>query len=202
MAPSRDATRRRLPVDDCNVESSLHLLARLRAGDTRAREQLMARYLPRLQRWARGRLPGWARSVAETEDLVQDTLVRTFHHMASFEPAGDGALAAYMRRALLNRIREEIRRTRRRPSGLPVDSQHADAAPSPLATAIDAQTLGRYRAALAQLRPIEQDLIVLRLEMGCGFEEIARLTHRPNANAARSAVNRAVTRLVEALRRD
>lgn len=161
----------------------------------------MARYLPRLRQWARGRLPVWARSVAETQDLVQDTLVRTFHHMASFEPTGEGALAAYMRRALLNRIREEIRRTRRRPSGLPVDSQHADAAPSPLAAAIDAQTLGRYRAALADLRPQEQDLIVLRLELGCSFEEIARLTHRPNANAARSAVNRAVGHLVEVLRR-
>lgn len=202
MPESRDATPGVPQGDGCDVESSLQLLARLRTGDTQARELLMARYLPRLRHWARGRLPAWARGVAETQDLVQDTLVRTFHHMASFEPTSEGALSAYMRRALLNRIREEIRRTRRRPSGLPVDSQHVDAAPSPLAAAIDAQTLGRYRAGLAELRPLEQDLIVLRLEMGCSFEEIARLTRRPNANAARSAVNRAVAHLVEVLRRD
>jgi hypothetical protein len=38
-------------------EPTLTLLQRLRAGDAAARERLVARYLPRLTRWAHGRLP-------------------------------------------------------------------------------------------------------------------------------------------------
>jgi hypothetical protein len=42
-------------------ESTFVLLARARAGDDRALEPMFARYLPRLRRWASGRLPRWAR---------------------------------------------------------------------------------------------------------------------------------------------
>lgn len=190
------------PADALDAESSLRLLERLRDGDGAARDVLMARYLPRLQRWAHGRLPSWARDLAETQDLVQDTVARAIHHLDRFTPQGDGGFGAYMRTALLNRIREEIRRAGRRPSGLPIDSAHADIAPSPLSAAIDGQSLARYRTALAQLRPDEQDAIVMRLELGFSFDEISRAQDRPNANAARSAVNRAILRLATALRHD
>ena len=60
------------------VESTFHLLGQARAGDQEALERLFARHLKPLQRWARGRLPTWARDLADTDDLVQDTLAQTF----------------------------------------------------------------------------------------------------------------------------
>ena len=47
------------------AESSLVLVVRARAGDLHARDALCARYLPRLQRWAHGRLPAGARSALD-----------------------------------------------------------------------------------------------------------------------------------------
>jgi RNA polymerase sigma-70 factor (ECF subfamily) len=44
-------------------ETSLSLLERAREGDADALNALIARYLPRLQRWAHGRLPAWARDL-------------------------------------------------------------------------------------------------------------------------------------------
>ena len=38
---------------------------------------LYLRYLAPLRRWARGRLPQWARDMRDTDDLVQDTLLHT-----------------------------------------------------------------------------------------------------------------------------
>src|SRR5437867_2197018 len=91
-------------------ESTVRLIERARAGDELALGQLFARHLKPLQRWASGRLPIWARSVADTDDLVQDTLLQTFKRIETFEPRHAGALQAYLRQAVLNRIRDELRR--------------------------------------------------------------------------------------------
>jgi RNA polymerase sigma-70 factor (ECF subfamily) len=59
-------------------ESTLDLLERARSGDRQAMDLLFARYVPLLRRWATGRLPRWARDLADTHDLVQETLLQTF----------------------------------------------------------------------------------------------------------------------------
>src|SRR6266404_2800477 len=76
--------------------STFQLISRFRGGDTQALELLFARHLPRLQRWAKGRLPRWARDLADTQDLVQETLLQTFNRMDTFEPEREGALQAYL----------------------------------------------------------------------------------------------------------
>src|SRR5439155_26664017 len=95
---------------------SLTLLELAQAGDRAALDSLIARYLPRLQQWASGRLPRWARDMADTQDLVQETLFQTVKRIDRFESRGEGALLAYLRQAMLNRIREELRRANRRPA--------------------------------------------------------------------------------------
>jgi DNA-directed RNA polymerase specialized sigma24 family protein len=95
-------------------EPTLTVLRRLQAGDTRARESLVARYLPRLTRWAHGRLPAGARDLSDRHDLVQVTLVRVLSHLQDFEHSGGGSLLGYLQQALLNVLRNEIRRSRRR----------------------------------------------------------------------------------------
>ena len=113
-------------------ESTFRLLERIHAGDREAVEALFARFLVPLRRWASGRLPRWARDAADTQDLVQDTLLRAFKKIKSFQPQRGGALQAYLRQALLNRITDEVRRLRRRPVGEELQSGFVDEAPSPL----------------------------------------------------------------------
>ena len=76
-------------------ESTVQLLARAREGDQQALEQVFARAIPLLQRWASGRLPHWARDMVDTDDLVQETVVSTLKHIDVFEYRVDSALQAY-----------------------------------------------------------------------------------------------------------
>jgi RNA polymerase sigma-70 factor (ECF subfamily) len=177
------------------AESSLDLLERARAGDQSALNTLMARHLPKLRRWASGRLPRWARDVADTQDLVQETLLQTFKRIDSFESRGDGALQAYLRQGVLNRIRDEFRRAGRRPANAELDSQAPDSGASPLEEAIGRQAVERYEAALQRLRPGDREAIIGRIEMGFTNEELATLLGKRSPNAARMAVERALVRL-------
>jgi DNA-directed RNA polymerase specialized sigma24 family protein len=52
--------------------------------------------------------------MADTADLVQDAILNTLQRLHTFEPQGHGALRAYLRRAVENRINDEHRRIARR----------------------------------------------------------------------------------------
>jgi RNA polymerase sigma factor (sigma-70 family) len=182
------------------AETSLDLLERARAGDDAALNALLARYLPRLRRWAAGRLPSWARDLADTQDLVQEALIQTFKKIEGFEWRGDGALQAYLRQAILNRIRDELRRAGRRPPNEALDSQAPHAGPSPLDEAIGGQALARYEHALQRLRDADREAIVVRIELGFTYEQLATMLGKPSANAARMAVERALVRLAAEMR--
>ena len=177
------------------------LLDRVRDGDTAALNRLMDRYLPKLSRWASGRLPQWARDLSDTDDLVQDTLIRSVANLDHFEARGEGALQAYLRGAVMNRIRDEIRRRRRTPMQAPLDSTIPAKGQSPLESAIGAETLAKYDRALDRLEPETREAVIARIEMGCSYAEIAELMDKPSADAARMTVSRALVRLAEEMRR-
>src|SRR5262249_48031940 len=94
-----------VPVDP---ESSVELLRRVRLGDVDALDRLLHRYLPPLEKWARGRLPRWARDLSDTQDLVQDTVLKTLRNLSAFEHRREGALQAYLRQAVMNRIQDDL----------------------------------------------------------------------------------------------
>jgi RNA polymerase sigma factor (sigma-70 family) len=183
------------------LDTTLQLMARARAGDQDALERLFARQVKPLSRWASGRLPRWARDLADTDDLVQDTLLRTFKRIDTFEPRGVGALQAYLRQAVLNRIRDEVRR-KGRPEEANLNGIAADEAQSPLEHAIGREAVERYDRALARLRPVEREAIIGRVEMGYSYEELAVALGTPTPDAARKAAQRALVRLAEEMKRD
>lgn len=183
------------------AESTFHLIQRFRGGDKEALELLFARHLPRLQRWAKGRLPRWARDLADTQDLVQETLLHTFNRIDGFEPEREGALQAYLRQAVMNRIRDEIRRVARRPAHAELEGTEIDKARSPLELAVGMQEIERYENALGRLRPEERESIILRVELGYSYEELARLLGKPTPGAAHKATKRALVRLAEEMAR-
>ena len=175
------------------------LLLRAKAGDPEALDALMERYLPRLERWASGRLPTYARSLFDTVDLVQETLMRMIEGLDGVEVRGPGGFQAYVRQAVLNRIRDQIRWARRRPGPEGVPETLEDPIPSPLETAIGADALDQYERALEQLSPEAQQLLHLRIELDFDYDEIAAMTDRPSADAARMAVRRALKTLAETM---
>src|ERR1043165_1456345 len=112
------------------------LLERAKAGDGSALEVLMARYRPRLVRWATGRLPPYAPALHDTADLVQEALLCRIEGLDRVEESSPGQFQAYVRQAVLNRIRDQIRWASRRPGDEKALEHFRDAAPSPLEHAI------------------------------------------------------------------
>lgn len=183
-----------LPPDQ---DQTADLLDRARAGDRQALDALFARHTPLLRRWAAGRLPRWARDAMDTVDLVQETLLATFRNLDTFEARGDGALQAYLRQALINRVRSQIRNSGVRPQFTPLDSREPDDATSPLEAAIGRQTLDRYESALARLSASARSAVVSRVELGLSYAQIAELLDKASADAARMTVARALVQLAE-----
>jgi RNA polymerase sigma-70 factor (ECF subfamily) len=183
------------------LDTTWQLLARARAGDPQALDRLFARHLSPLQRWARGRLPKWARQMTETDDLVQDALAQTFKRLDHVEANGVGALGGYLRQAVLNRIRDELRRSGRTPPSVDLDTVDLAGGQSPLEQAIGREGVERYERALQQLSAGDREAIVGRLELGYSYEELAEALGKPSAEAARKAAQRALLKLAEELRR-
>lgn len=175
------------------------LLKRWQDGDASAREALIARYLPVLKRLAHNRLPPQARDLAATEDLVQLTVMKVMDRLDRFQPDGPGALLAYLRTALMNTLRDELRRCKRLPMRVDAEQLNADPAnvPSPVEHALSAQALAAYESALRTLKPIDRDLVSMRIEFGLEYGEIAGLSGMATANAARMRVSRALLQLAE-----
>jgi len=157
--------------------------------------------VPVLKRWARGRLPGWARDLADTEDVVQEAVFQTFKHIETFEARGEGALQAYLRQAVMNRIRDHIRRVGRKPVVTELDSVHEDQSPSPLEQAVGVEAVERYERALSRLSDVDRELIVASVELGYSAGQLAEATGRATADAARRAARRALLKLAEEMQR-
>ena len=180
-------------------ESTAVLLAQVRCGDAAARERLCSRYLPRIRAWAHGRLPPRARCLADTDDLAQMVLTRALAALDRFESRREGAFVAYVRRILLNAVRDEIRRSARERAGSVDPESLPHSGPSALEATIGQELVERYEAALANLPDEHREAVILRLEFGFGFAEIASALDRPSADAARMLVARSLLRLAEAM---
>ena len=185
---------------DAQSEPTVALLARVKEGDSDALNRLVERSLPPLRRWARGRLPQWARGLDDTQDLVQDAVLRALPRLSSFEARHPGALQAFLRQAVANRIIDEIRKVNRRPNQVELPQDEADEAPSPLDYAIGREGFERYEAALQQLKPCERQAIISRIELQQSYEEVAVALNKPSPDAARVAVTRAIAHLVSIMR--
>ena len=187
------------PEDDAPIDpaKTADLIERAKHGDHEAVDILFARHIPLLRRWATGRLPHWARDLADTGDLVQATALDAFRSLNKFEVRGDGALQAYLRQALMNRLRNELRRVSRKPVPAVLESGVVDDAQSPLEAAINREQLEKYSAALDQLSAEEREAIISRLEFGLSYTELAALLGKSTPDAARKMVARALVKLAE-----
>ena len=202
MTPLSDNLPQPVPPEGArgaDMASTLELLERFKAGDQEAMNLLVERSIPPLRRWARGRLPAWARSLSETQDVVQNALLRALPHLKHFEARHPGALQAYLRQAVANYICDEVRKAGRRKADTEPLESHVDPGPSPLELAIGREAADRYEAALAKLRPADREAIIARIELQQSYEEIAIALQKPTTNAARVCVARAIKNLVKTM---
>lgn len=181
-----------------DLDSTANLLKRIRTGDARAREILLARYLPVLRRLARGKVPSRARPLVDTDELVQRTMHAVFAHVDTFEHRHEGAFLAFLRKVLHNKILDVARQAN--PELSEVDGGIPYGGPSPLEELIGRDRLESYYRALETLNEQQRQAVVMRLEMGFTYEEIALGVGCPSANAARMLIGRALLRMTDVMR--
>jgi RNA polymerase sigma-70 factor (ECF subfamily) len=175
------------------------LVERAQGGDSDARERLARRCVEALARFAHGRLPRGVRGRLDTEDLVQSTVMAAFERLDRFEARRHGSFLAYLRSIVLNLLRDEARRLSVRSPHEEPGTELADSAPSPLEIAIGRDLVTAYEQALLELSESSREAVVLRLEMGYSYEDIAEAVGNGSANAARMMVVRALARLAESM---
>jgi RNA polymerase sigma-70 factor (ECF subfamily) len=113
---------------------------------------------------------------------VQDVLLETFRKIEGFEHRGEGALRAYLRQAVMNRIRDELRSASRRPKRVELSEGLPDQGLSPLESAVGVQAIERYEAALQRLNQGDRELVIGRVELGMTYAELAASTGKPTPN--------------------
>lgn len=182
------------------TSTSTDLLRRAQAGDAEALEALIQLYMPRLRGWARGRLAGVARDIADTQDVAQETMIAAVRNLQRIQVTGDGGLQAYVRKILANRIIDYHRRAGRQPGFDNLASDLPARGPSPLEEAIGHEALQRYERALERLEDDDRHAIILRIELCCEYDEIAAALDKSSPGSARMAVSRALTRLAREMR--
>lgn len=183
-------------------EPTIELVLKARNGDRAAVEALLQRCLPKLRRWAHGRLPPYAREGLDTGDLVQEAALHLLQRVDEFEPHHVGAMQAYLRQSVINRIRDEIRRVGRRPAAVELVEEPPADAPSPLEVTLQHESYDRYHSALERLAARDRELVVARIEAQWSFADVAERFGMTTADAARMAVNRALKRLATEIRRE
>lgn len=177
------------------LESTAALLALIRGGDDGARNRLLSRMYKPLLRFAHGRLPARARDLTDTEDLVQVAVLRALDHIDEFDSRREGAFLAYLRRILMRLILDEVRRIRRSAEQTELSDDIATPHPSPLEDAVGSEALERYEAALTSLTEQQREAVMLRVEMGYTYIEVADAMGNVSPDAARMIVTRALVQL-------
>jgi RNA polymerase sigma factor (sigma-70 family) len=180
-------------------EKSVDLLRRAQAGDEQACNDLLARYLPRLERWASRKMPLTVRTMLDTGDIVQEAIVRALRHLDTIEIRSDKTLEVYLKRAITNRIIDMYRRPRRDHEEINEDVPAGG--PSALDLAIGHEAMERYEDALEELSEADCQIIAMHTDLGLNHVEIGEELGK-SPDAARMALARALKRLAAAMQRN
>jgi RNA polymerase sigma-70 factor (ECF subfamily) len=154
------------------------LVARARQRDEAAIRSIMKSNNRRLYRLARGIL----RNDGEAEDVVQETYVRAFTHLDSFN--GDSSLSTWLSRIAINEALGRLRR--QRPgveiSSLPPGTLEAQIIPFPLTVSIDPEKTMAQREiqhvvehAIDELPEAFRLVFITRVVEGMNVEETAEI---------------------------
>lgn len=179
-------------------------------GNAAAREELFARYLPRVQQIVALRLNKPLKDCwHDIQDLAQESLLEAFLHLDKFEQTSEGSFRNWIATIVVNNVRDASRRgtAKKRGSGKvkPLgeggsDGQEStinipahDAPPSVMLYANELEE-ARERAML-QLNQRHREAIILRHLCEMEYEEVAKVMKLNSVAAARALCHRATENL-------
>jgi RNA polymerase sigma-70 factor (ECF subfamily) len=149
------------------------------AGTTDVLETVMAKYESALLRYATRIL----RDPAAAQDVVQDTFIR-FNRQGRNGGRPPDQVRAWLYRVTHNGAVDHIRRESRLRVLHEKQAAEVDkAAPPPQGQALDRDArMDLVLTAVGRLKPAEQQVVILRLQEGLSYKEIATVTKRSEGN--------------------
>ena len=152
------------------------VVSRVLAGDLPLFEIIIRRYNQLLYRVARGIL----RDESEAEDVMQETYVRAYEHLAQF--AGRSQFRTWLTRIAVNEALARSERGRRfishsqspESTGDPME-QFATSNPTPEQQAVDSEMRNLVEQAIARLPESYRSVLMLRDVEEISTEEVARI---------------------------
>ena len=166
------------PRLDASVPDELDLVRRAQSRDAGAFRTIMRMHNQKLYRLARSIM----RNDSEAEDVVQETYVTAFTHLASFR--GEATLATWLSRIAINEALGRLRRKRRAAAAIASEpASEARIIPFPLAVSGDdpertmaqRQILNLVERATDALPDAYRTVFVARVIEGLSIEETANL---------------------------
>lgn len=194
------------PFDPLAVgeEPTLELVARARAGERGAWDELYRRVHDPLLFAVRARLGARLRGALESEDVLQSVVKDVLVDLERFEPRGPGSLQRWLATCVLNKIRSHAQRQAVREAVELVEPEALERAMPRESRGtgelryLAGERFARLERALDALSEEMREVVLLRAIEGRGnAETAARLGKRPDATS--KLYNRALARLALAV---
>jgi RNA polymerase sigma-70 factor, ECF subfamily len=179
------------------IDDDAQLMLASRDGDPRAFETLFRRYSTRLVSFLARMVPERARA----EELAQDVFVRIYQARERYQPTA--RFSTYLFGVASNLALNELARAhRKRERPFPEDAEIrvAAAAPSAEEELVHRRTRERVEEALDELPARQRAALLLRVDEGLGYEEIASALDT-SVSSVKSLIHRARCELLESLER-
>jgi RNA polymerase sigma-70 factor, ECF subfamily len=183
---------------------TMRLLSLWHAGDVAARDQLIERELPWIRQHVRQRLGPMLRARAETQDYVQEALLRVLDYGPRFVTNDRSRFRAMIVRVIENHLRDlvdwhaagkrAVARERPLPSDSVIDLDSGKAITRPSEHAASNEQRAWLHLAMELLDPDDRRIILLRQWQELEFGEIAEMLGIAE-DAARMRFRRALPRL-------
>lgn len=163
-------------TDSHNPADLAPLLRAAAAGSDSAWREVVSLYARRVFALARSR----CRNNDVAEDITQSVFATVALKMGAGEYAEQGRFESWLFRVAANRVRDYIRRVKRRPESAPAELLderpviHAEPEGED-----DAADLGRLREAMESLSDADREIIELRHHGGLSFKQIADVLDEP-----------------------
>lgn len=181
---------------DLESVTEARLVAQALTGSETAYEQIVRRH----ERAVLTLLVRMTGDAALAEDLAQDTFVKAFRNLGTFDPAR--RLSSWLLRIAHNTAIDAMRRQRLQV--VPIETANANRQPldppaPPVPDPLERQAMAAaIESAMKQLRPDQRAAVSLRYEEGLSFAEVGQVLGIPEATA-RSHVHRARKELAKVL---
>lgn len=192
------------------------LIAAARQDDAEARDELVRRLYPKVQRIVHQRLNSsirrdnpWVRSLFSTGDVVHDVFIGMLASASDIADQGEEAVVRYLAVSIQNRLLDMMRHHRamrrdvRRRAGTSEGGANPDLVPADGAgipgDSSAADKVSAYQEVLLTLSTKYQAVLRLRLEQGQPFAKIAEVVGLPTADAARKLFHYAHAKLLALL---